>query len=44
MGNICSKEGEKRNAYKIFVRKREEKRPLGRHRRRWEDNVKMIQK
>jgi hypothetical protein len=31
--------GEMRNAYGILVGKREEKRPLGRHRRRWEDNV-----
>jgi hypothetical protein len=29
-----------RSAYKIFVGKREEKRPLGRTRRRW-DNIKM---
>jgi hypothetical protein len=33
--------GEMRNAYKIFVRKPEGKRPLGRPRSRWEDNVKM---
>jgi hypothetical protein len=31
--------GEKRNAYKIFVGKCEEKIPLGR--RRWEDNIRM---
>jgi hypothetical protein len=30
--------GEKRNAYRILVRKPEEKRPLGRPRRRWVDN------
>jgi hypothetical protein len=28
-----------RNAYKISVRKPEEKRPLGRPRHRWEDNI-----
>jgi hypothetical protein len=28
-----------RNAYKDLVGKREEKRPLGRPRRRWEDNI-----
>jgi hypothetical protein len=28
-------------AYKIFVEKPEGKRPLGRPRRRWEDNIKM---
>jgi hypothetical protein len=32
---------EKRNAYRIFVENPEEKRPLGRHRRKWEDNIKM---
>jgi hypothetical protein len=30
-----------RNAYKILVRKREGKRPLGRPRRSWEDNIKI---
>ena len=33
--------GEDRSAYRAFVEKREGKRPLGRLRRRWEDNVKM---
>jgi hypothetical protein len=33
--------GEKRNAYRILVGKSEEKRPLGRPRRRWVDNIKM---
>jgi hypothetical protein len=33
--------GEKRNAYRILVGKLEGKRPLGRPRRRWEDNIKM---
>jgi hypothetical protein len=32
--------GEKRNPYRILVGKPEEKRPLGRPRRRWVDNVK----
>jgi hypothetical protein len=31
--------GETRNAYRIFVRKPEGKRPLGRPRRRWVDNI-----
>jgi hypothetical protein len=33
--------GEKMNAYRIFVGKPEGKRPLGRPRRRWVDNIKM---
>jgi hypothetical protein len=33
--------GEKRNAYTILLRKSEGKRPLGRPRRRWVDNIKM---
>jgi hypothetical protein len=33
--------GEMRNAYKILVRKREGKRPLGRPRRIWEHNIRM---
>jgi hypothetical protein len=33
--------GEKRNAYRILVGKSEGKRPLGRPRRRLEDNIKM---
>jgi hypothetical protein len=33
--------GEKRNAYIIFVGKPEGKRPLGRPRRKWVDNIKI---
>jgi hypothetical protein len=33
--------GEKRNAYRILVRKPDGKRPLGRPRRRWVGNIKM---
>jgi hypothetical protein len=33
--------GEHRNAYRIFVGKPEEKRPVGRSRRRWVNNIKM---
>jgi hypothetical protein len=41
MDGACSTNGEKRNAYRILVRKPEGKRPLGRPRRRWVDNIKM---
>jgi hypothetical protein len=33
--------GEKRNSCRILVRKPEGKRPLGRPRRRWADNIKI---
>jgi hypothetical protein len=33
--------GEKRNEYMILVGKTEGKRPLGKPRRRWVDNIKM---
>jgi hypothetical protein len=33
--------GQKGNTYRMLVVKREGKRPLGRLRRRWEDNIKM---
>jgi hypothetical protein len=33
--------GEKRNMYRLLVGKLEGKRPLGRLRRRWIDNIKM---
>jgi hypothetical protein len=33
--------GEKRNVYRLLVRKPEGRRPLGRPRRRWMDNIKM---
>jgi hypothetical protein len=41
MGRACSTNGEKRNAYRILVGKSEGKRPRGRPRRRWMDNIKM---
>jgi hypothetical protein len=33
--------GEKRGAYRILVGRHEGRRPLGRPRRRWENNIKM---
>jgi hypothetical protein len=41
MGGPCSTNGEKRNAYKLLVGKPDRKRPLGRPRRRWVDNIGM---
>jgi hypothetical protein len=40
MCRACSTNGEKRNAYRIFVGKPEGKKPLRRRRRRWVDNIK----
>jgi hypothetical protein len=33
--------GEERGTYRILVGRAEGRRPLGRNRRRWEDNIKM---
>jgi hypothetical protein len=33
--------GEKKNVYRLLVAKPEEKRPLGRPKHRWIDNIKM---
>jgi hypothetical protein len=41
MGGACSTNGENRNAYRILLGKPERKRPLGRPRRRWMDNIRM---
>jgi len=40
MERACSK-WEGKGAYRILVGKSEEKRPLARRRRRWEENIKM---
>jgi hypothetical protein len=34
--------GDKRNAYRLLVGRPEGKRPLGRPRRRWVDNIRII--
>jgi hypothetical protein len=39
MGGECSTNGEKRNAYRILIGRPEGKRPLGRPRHRWVDNI-----
>jgi len=41
MGEACNIYGERRGVYRVLVRKSEGKRPLGRPRRRCEDNIKM---
>jgi hypothetical protein len=41
MGGACGMNGEKRNAYRLLVGKPERKRPLGRPRRRWLNNIRM---
>jgi hypothetical protein len=40
MGRACSTNGAKGNEYMILVGKPEGKRPLGRPKRRWVDNIK----
>jgi len=41
MGGACSTYGERRGVYRVLVGKPEGKRPLGRPRRRWDDNIRM---
>jgi hypothetical protein len=41
IGKACSRNGEKRNAYRILVGKPEGRRPLGRPRRTWVDSIKI---
>jgi hypothetical protein len=41
MGRACSTIGETKNAYRILVGEPEGKRPLGRPRCTWVDNIKM---
>ena len=41
MGGACGAYGEDRGVHRVLVGKPEGKRPLGRPRRRWEDNIKM---
>jgi hypothetical protein len=41
MGGACSANGGKRNACRLLVGKPEGKRPLGKPRRRWVDNIRM---
>jgi hypothetical protein len=42
MGRACSMSGAKRYMYRLLVGKPEGKRPLGRQRCRWVNNIKMF--
>ena len=41
MGGYVARMGERRGVYRVLVGKSEGKRPLGRLRRRWDDNIKI---
>ena len=41
MGGTCGTYGERRGLHRVLMGKPEGKRPVGRPRRRWEDNIKM---
>jgi hypothetical protein len=41
VGGTCGTHGEGRGIYRVLVERPDEKRPLGRPRRRWEDNIKL---
>jgi hypothetical protein len=41
MGGVCIMYGESRGVYRVLVGKPERKKPLGRPRHGWEDNIKM---
>ena len=41
VGGACGAYGEGRGVHRVLVGKSEGKRPLGRPRRRWEDNIKI---
>ena len=41
IGGVCGMYGERRGTYRVLVVRPEGKRPLGRSRRRWDDNIKI---
>ena len=41
LAGIVANTGERRGAYRVLVRKPVRRRPLGRPKRRWEDNIKV---
>jgi hypothetical protein len=42
VGGTCGTRGEKRTVYRLLVGKPEGKRPLGKPRRMWMDNIEMV--
>jgi hypothetical protein len=40
-GGDLARKGDRRDVYRVLIGKPEGKRPLGRPRRRWQDNIKM---
>jgi len=42
MDGTCGTHGKGRSVYRVLVGRAEVKRPLGRPRRRWEDNIYMV--
>jgi hypothetical protein len=42
VGWTCGTHGEGRGVYRVLVGRSEGRRPLGRPRRRWDDNIKMV--
>jgi hypothetical protein len=41
MGGACNMNGEKRDVYRLLVGKPEGKRPLGKPKHRWVDNIRI---
>jgi hypothetical protein len=41
MGGACSADGKEKGVYRILVGKPEGRRPMGKPRRRWDDNIRM---
>jgi hypothetical protein len=44
VGGTCSTHGEERGVCRVLTGRPEEKRPLGRPRRKWEDNIEKVLK
>ena len=44
MAGHVARKGDRRGAYTVLVGRPKRRKPLGRSRRRWEDNIKMVLK